>query len=524
VMSPFTFQPGQVLMDKYRVECVLAQGGMGIVVQAVQLGLDRRVALKFLTKEAFVNPDALGRFEREARIAARLRSEHVARVLDIARLPDGTPCIVMEFLEGSDLEALSLSGPLPVERAVGYVLQACEALAEAHAAGIVHRDLKPANLFLTERLDGRPLVKVLDFGISKLAEEAGAVTIRTTGGAMGTPQYMSPEQFESTKDVTPHADIWSLGAILYELVAGKPPFDAPSVPRLCVEILHGEPVPLGEALPGVPAGLEAVVARCLEKRPEDRYPTVGALARALAPYAPPELRSAADAAQALVDGGGRSVSDRPSVLGGAVLDLQEYAPEPITALPLVRRASEPPAGSGADPDRIPTLQRGAGSGSGSGWRRSTALVGTALLGLAAGALGFAAVAVSQELVPGEPRRAWTAPPAAAAPPVGAAGPLAPVAPPEADRGAPAEPASGAVLENAPGEPEPPQADRAPGEPEPPQAEAAEPEAEVPAPPPPKRRPAPRRRPRPAPAPAADPPPPPAAPAPAPSPNDLLRYR
>src|SRR5579883_2351203 len=162
-------QVGEVIAKKYRVERILGQGGMGVVVAATHIKLRQRVALKFLLPELAANAEAVSRFAREARAAASIRGEHVARILDVEELEDGTPYMVMEYLDGQDLAGAIASGPLSVDVAVGYVLQACEAISEAHCAGIVHRDLKPANLFITRRPDGTPLVKVLDFGISKSA-------------------------------------------------------------------------------------------------------------------------------------------------------------------------------------------------------------------------------------------------------------------------------------------------------------------------------------------------------------------
>ena len=260
---------GDVLADKYRVERVLGAGGMGIVVAAEHLQLGQRVAVKFLLPEACEDPVTLGRFLREARAAASIRSEHVARVIDVGTLPTGEPYLVMEYLAGSDLsDELSKQGPLPIAAAVDYVLQACEALAEAHALGIVHRDLKPANLFLTKRADGSPVVKVLDFGISKSqspAGEAKQAAMTSTRAVMGSPLYMSPEQLKSTRDVDARTDIWSLGVILHELIGGKPPFHAETLSGLVIQIANEPPLPLRGMRPEVPEELEAVIQRCLCK-------------------------------------------------------------------------------------------------------------------------------------------------------------------------------------------------------------------------------------------------------------------
>lgn len=276
-------RPGDLIAHKYRVERVLGAGGMGMVVAAQHLHLGQRVALKFMLPGSIDNPTALERFFREAQLAFRLSSEHVARVLDVGTLNDGTPFIVMEHLTGTNLaDLLERVVQLPVPRAVDYVLQAAAALAEAHALGIVHRDLKPANLFLTARPDGSPLVKVLDFGISKanvgLGTGAGALT--KTNRAIGSPQYMAPEQIAAPKTVDRRADIWGIGVLLYELCSGRVPFEASSIPDLCLKIVR-EPAPLLSG-PGIPPAFAALVARCLERDPNKRFADVAELAEQLA--------------------------------------------------------------------------------------------------------------------------------------------------------------------------------------------------------------------------------------------------
>jgi len=278
---------GAVIAGKYRVERVVGRGGMGVVVEAQHLQLELPVAIKFLLREAAQLPGAASRFLREARAASRIRSEHVARVLDIDALSDGTPFYVMEFLTGHDLHALlRLRGALQVSEAIDFVLQACEALAEAHALGIVHRDLKPGNLFLTRRLDGTPLVKLLDFGIAKAPESQawseGSLTM--TRGALGSPMYMSPEQLRDTSSVDLRCDIWALGVILYELITAHHPFAASSAAALGALIATGSASPLGDYFDEAPAGLDAVLQRCMAKDPSARFATVGELASALRPY------------------------------------------------------------------------------------------------------------------------------------------------------------------------------------------------------------------------------------------------
>ena len=286
--APSSLQPGQVLGGKFRIERVLGEGGMGVVVAATHLGLGQLVAIKLMLPEALAHPENVERFEREARAAVRLKSEHVARVSDVGRLDDGSPYIVMEYLHGEDLDqVLEKGGVLPIETAVDYVLQACEAVAEAHALGIVHRDLKPKNLFLTTRVSGKPLVKVLDFGISKSTVE-GDMSLTSTAQIMGSPNYMSPEQLRSARNVDLRTDIWALGAILYELLSGYVPFVAESVTELTAMVLQDLPRPLTELRPDVPPALVAAITKCLEKPREARFQSVSELAMAIAPFASSE--------------------------------------------------------------------------------------------------------------------------------------------------------------------------------------------------------------------------------------------
>jgi serine/threonine-protein kinase len=285
---------GELVANKYRVERVLGRGGMGVVVAAMHEQLAQRVAIKMLLPEAEASPNALARFTREARAAAAIRGEHVARVLDVGTLEGGAPYIVMEYLEGRDLaQTLAERGPLPHEEAVAYILQACEAIAEAHAAGIIHRDLKPSNLFVTRGPDGSPLIKVLDFGISKALLSSGSEgQLTTTSSFIGSPVYSPPEQLVRAHDVDARSDIWSLGTILFEVLAGRPPFVGDSVMHVASKIFNETPTALNELRADLPPELCAVVMRCLRRRPEERYPDIAALAQALAPFAPTHSVSA----------------------------------------------------------------------------------------------------------------------------------------------------------------------------------------------------------------------------------------
>ncbi len=281
---------GDLLAGKYRIEKILGAGGMGVVVAAYHLQLDQRVAIKFLLPEVLGNAEAVGRFVREARASVKIMSEHVARVIDVGTLENSAPFMVMEYLDGGDLSAwLEQRGALPIEQAVEFILQACEAIAEAHGLGIVHRDLKPANLFCIRRPDGILSVKVLDFGISKLTGSqlsgSGMGMTRTTS-VMGSPLYMSPEQLQSSRDVDTRTDIWSLGVVLYELLTKQVPFAGETLPELCIKIVN-QPTPLiRNVRPDVPIGLEQVVCKCLEKDRNKRYLNVAELAVALSQYGP----------------------------------------------------------------------------------------------------------------------------------------------------------------------------------------------------------------------------------------------
>ncbi len=277
-------EPGDIIADRYLVERLVARGGMGYVVAATHIGFGDRVAIKVLFPEAASQPELVQRFLLEGRVARKITSPHVVQVTDMGTLHSGTPFMIMEYLEGTDLAKILQRSPLAVDQATQYVLQVCEALAEAHSLGIVHRDLKPANLFLTTGADGEPLIKVLDFGIAKSASGAGTHSLTDTHSVMGSGPYMPPEQLESARDVDSRSDIWSLGVVLFELVSGRQPFHAPSLPHVFARILNGHPDRLEEVLPNAPAGLSATIARCLRRNREERYTNVAEFASALAPF------------------------------------------------------------------------------------------------------------------------------------------------------------------------------------------------------------------------------------------------
>jgi serine/threonine-protein kinase len=367
-----------VLGGKYRVERQLGEGGMGVVLSATHLELDAPVAIKVIRDELARNEEVVARMLFEARAAARLRSSHIVRVLDVARLESGAPYIVMERLDGADLASLlAESGPLPFQEVVDYVLQACEGLLEAHALGIIHRDLKPENLFRASTPEGFVL-KVLDFGISKDTGVVSGLSPRSimtnAGNAVGSPHYMSPEQMRAG-DVDVRADIWSLGAILHELISGRCPFEGESLPVVCANVLSdAEATPLETLANHVPQGLSDVIARCLRKDRTQRFPSVAELAAALRAYASLDGQRSADRSSRTALGSGVQYKRDVSTL-----------PAPLTV------SSSPKPAS-------PSLAA----------RRSRSIA-VAVLALSVLALGWAAL-----------RRPVAAPPTAAAPPSPAA--------------------------------------------------------------------------------------------------------
>ncbi len=280
---------GAVLVGKYRIERVLGEGGMGVVYAVHHVLLDRPVALKLLTPDAAVNPEAVARFLNEARNAARVDNDYVCRVMDLGVLPEGQPYIAMELLDGLDLgRLLETRGRLPVVEAVGYVIQALTGIGMAHLMGVVHRDLKPSNLFIAKKHDGGQIVKVLDFGISKATSLEGPKrqNLTSMGNLIGSPAYMSPEQVSLAPDIDQRADLWAVGVILYQLLTSTLPFASPHVAEVLAFILEKDPPPLSSLRPDVPPGLESVVTRCLAKDPAKRFPSAAELAAALAPFGP----------------------------------------------------------------------------------------------------------------------------------------------------------------------------------------------------------------------------------------------
>jgi serine/threonine-protein kinase len=286
-------QAGQIIAERYLVGDVLGGGGMGVVRAGTHVLLGTPVAIKVIHSELKGDTEVVHRFINEARAAAALKGEHIARVFDVGALESGEPYLVMEQLEGVTLDQyLAGRGPLTRAEAVSIVLQVCEGLAEAHAAGLVHRDIKPGNLFLARRPDEQFSLKILDFGIAKRIDTVSP-SLTDPGKSLGSPWYMSPEQMLTPSNVDAHADIWSLGVLLFELLTARLPFEGESVPQVCANVLAAPAPPPSVHRPEIDPELDAIVLRCLEKDPTRRFGSVSELARALLPSSDTPLHAAA---------------------------------------------------------------------------------------------------------------------------------------------------------------------------------------------------------------------------------------
>jgi serine/threonine-protein kinase len=384
---------GDVIADKFKIERLLGRGGMGYVMAARHETLGHQVAIKVLVPALCQREEAVARFLREARAAASLLSEHVARVLDVGTLDDGASFMVMELLEGRDLAREIDEGVLSVRDTVDYTLQACEALAEAHTLGIVHRDLKPANLFKECRPDGSVLIKVLDFGISNIVptepNESADARWTDTKALIGSPQYMSPEQVRDPKTVDPRSDVWSLGVILFELLTGATPFASDNTLSVLAGVVADEPPPIRAVRDDVSLGLEQVILRCLDKRPSARYPSVVELAEALAVYTPTG-RAAVERISAVV----RSAEERaPADRRGHGLRASYPPPEANRVSPIDVATLE-----SAQPRKFMPASQGATSG---GWSRRQQSLASPMrrrVALLVGAAGVLVALFSNEFV------------------------------------------------------------------------------------------------------------------------------
>ncbi len=311
------------MLDRYKAVRVIGAGGMGLVVRAVHLIDGTEVAIKFLLPQFASSREAAQRFVREARAASKVPSAHITRVLDTGTSTELGPFIVMEYLEGDDLSRHIRTGfRASVTTGIDYVVQAADAIAHAHTVGVIHRDVKPANMFLVHDPGGAQLVKVIDFGISKVVEEV-PLEITKTSTLLGSGLYMSPEQMRSAKSVDHRTDIYSLGISLYELYTGTQPFVADSYPDLCIKVMMEPPVLLRSHRPDIPEELARAVAKAYARAPGDRYQSVPEFAAALAPWATAETRARIDEIVKL----GRA---RPPMASG---DFQSVAPPPPAKLP-----------------------------------------------------------------------------------------------------------------------------------------------------------------------------------------------
>jgi serine/threonine protein kinase len=290
-VSPYP-QPGEVLDGKYRVEQLLGEGGMGAVAKATHMLRRAPVALKFMSPAVLALQGAVERFVNEGVAASQIDSDHVVKVFDVGRMPTGAPYLVMEFLDGCDLSQLlaRMGGRLDVQRTVHFALQILRALQTAHASGIIHRDMKPSNCFVIDK-DGEPdFVKLVDFGISKVRSDDATgrqANLTRTNSALGTPLYMSPEQARSPRDVDTRADLYSVGAIMYELLSSRTPYTADSgeYTEILFKIFTTDPEPIQTLRPDLPEGLAATIHRALARDPNQRFSSASEMAEALVPYA-----------------------------------------------------------------------------------------------------------------------------------------------------------------------------------------------------------------------------------------------
>jgi serine/threonine-protein kinase len=399
-------ESGTILLGKYRVDEVLGTGGMGQVVRASHLYLQQPVAIKILLPNMAQSAETVSRFLREAQATVRLRSEHIARVMDVGTMTDGAPFMVMEYLDGNDLnQILRHHGPQLPQIVCDLMLQACEGMAEAHSIGIVHRDIKPSNFFITRRPDGSMLLKILDFGISKTP--VGITELTGTQTIIGTPTYMSPEQMKSGRSADARSDIWSIGIVMYQLLAGRPPFAGESYAELVLKVGGEPPDPMHLQLP---PGLNEVIMRCLEKNPTMRQQNVGELARMLAPFASDPVQAAQSAARAT-----RILQQKTGMQGQQVSPLSagggRLGPVPISPAQMTPRSWPPSSPSSHVRGQVTHRVR---SG------RGRLVAGVLFLVVAAGAGGYIVSSMSQD----DPVAASAPPPPTEpSPPPGAPAPV-----------------------------------------------------------------------------------------------------
>ncbi len=274
--------PGAIVAGKYRLDAVIGEGGMGAVWSATHTGLGQAVAIKFISKEFVTSPEALRRFDAEAKAAAQLRSRHVVQVFDNGTLEDGTPYIAMELLRGENVYArVHRAGPVPLTEGIEILWQCCKALGRAHAAGIIHRDIKPDNIFLAQTDEDGILVKVLDFGIAKFSANPNDHGSTRTGAVLGTPLYMSPEQARGLKSIDYRTDLYSLGLVAYTMFTGNLAFSSESFGDLLLQICTAPLPSLCANAPWLPAGMEPWFQRACARDPLSRFGSAQEFADAL---------------------------------------------------------------------------------------------------------------------------------------------------------------------------------------------------------------------------------------------------
>jgi serine/threonine-protein kinase len=361
VLDHTTFTPshaGQVLDGKYRLDALLAEGGMGAVYRATHVMLGKTIAIKLIRPAIVASPEIVRRFQREARAATALNHPNIVSVYDLGQTPDGTLYIAMEYIDGPSLKALIQTGcAIPVSRTIAILRQVASALATAHKHSIIHRDLKPHNIMLANGIDGSEVAKLVDFGIAKTFDESTQLT--SVGSALGTPYYMSPEQIEG-RTVDARSDIYALGIILYEMLVGEVPFADQSTPAVLVKQLKERPVRPSLRNAAVPAALEAITLRCLEKDPELRFQTADAFAAALNEASATLSATAADVTLPMVSAASPSAPSTATPQAAATLvsspGLSQPPPPPAPPPPAPSVAA-PVAAAKSPADTKPTVEQ-----------------------------------------------------------------------------------------------------------------------------------------------------------------------
>jgi serine/threonine-protein kinase len=431
-------QVGETIDGKYEVLELLGEGGMGAVAKARHLIRRVPVALKFIAPHVLAMPGALERFLNEAAVASQIATDHVAHALDVGRLPNGAPYLVLEFMDGRDLAAVVAENPsgVPVARAVHFLLQILRALQVAHDAGVIHRDLKPANCFVVKKEGDPDFVKVLDFGISKL-KAPGTPSITQTGSALGTPLYMSPEQARSPKNVDARSDLWSAGTILYELLTGRTPYlsESGEVTEVIIKLFTQEPTPIRELRPELDPALAQIVHKALAHEREGRFSSATEMAEALAPFADARSAHVLERIRSHKPGemvqGVTGIDAFVQLSGGSKPPLQSTAPPPMSSAPpseaaaqhietltgdhvAIRPPSERPGVSPVARTALsvepPTSPASTQSEPRSSWRKAPLLIAVALVGAAA--VGGLALSLRSPSETARPEPAPSGPPSA----------------------------------------------------------------------------------------------------------------